>query len=96
MLRIFFSRSNLGFAGVLMFFLFGLVPNVKAQQRQQIFQTSPEASALTKMVNYPINFNTGVPNIAIPLYEIQAGDLKLPIELSYHAGGFKIHEQVSC
>lgn len=56
---------------------------------------TPEAAALAKMVNYPINYNTGVPNINIPFYEISVGSLKLPITLNYHAGGFKINEQAT-
>lgn len=56
---------------------------------------TPEAAALAKMVNYPVNYNTGVPNINIPFYEINVGSLKLPITLNYHAGGFKINEQAT-
>jgi len=54
---------------------------------------SPEAAALTKMVNYPVSFNTGIPSISLPLYQIESGGLSLPIALNYHAGGFKIHEK---
>ncbi|QDW25177.1 hypothetical protein FFJ24_010320 [Pedobacter sp. KBS0701] len=56
---------------------------------------SPEAAALAKMVNYPVNFNTGVPDISVPLYTLQAGGLSLPITLSYHAGGFKTNERAT-
>ncbi|TJZ61997.1 hypothetical protein FAZ15_05655 [Sphingobacterium olei] len=62
-------------------------------QPNNIVPVSPEAAALTKMVNYPINLNTGLPDISIPFYEINVGGLKLPIALEYHAGGFKINEQ---
>ncbi|WP_298646915.1 hypothetical protein [uncultured Proteiniphilum sp.] len=54
---------------------------------------SPEAAALTKMVNYPVNLYTEVPDISIPLYEIKVGELTLPITLQYHAGGFKVNER---
>ena len=54
---------------------------------------TPEAAALAKMVNYPISYNTGIPDIRIPLYEIKTGGMVLPIELVYHSGGFKINEQ---
>lgn len=70
--------------------------NVFSQQQNSNFvnlPVTPEAAALAKMVNYPINYNTGVPNINIPFYEIQLGSLKLPITLNYHAGGFKINEK---
>lgn len=55
---------------------------------------SPTAAAIAKSVNYPVNLNSGVPDISIPLGKIQAGgNLVLPVELSYHAGGFKINER---
>jgi hypothetical protein len=54
---------------------------------------TPEAAALAKMINYPVNHNTGIPDIRLPLYEIKVGGLTLPIELVYHAGGFKVNEQ---
>lgn len=60
---------------------------------QGIMPVSPEAATLTKMVNYPVSYYTGIPDIRIPLYEIEVGELKLPITLQYHAGGFKINEK---
>lgn len=70
--------------------------NVFSQQQNSNYvnlPVTPEAAALAKMVNYPISYNTGVPNINIPFYEISVGNLKLPIQLDYHAGGFKINEK---
>lgn len=61
--------------------------------KPQIIPVSPEAAALAKMVNYPVNLNTGIPDISIPFYEINVGGMKLPIALQYHAGGFRINEQ---
>lgn len=60
--------------------------------QNKIAPVSPEAASLAKQINYPVNFNTGIPNIEVPLYEVSAGGLVLPIYLSYHAGGFKINE----
>ena len=92
MLKIFInsvSRSLLFFS-----FLAVYVSDANAQtQKRDITPTSPEAAALTKMVDYPINLNTGVPNISVPLYQVESGSLKLPISISYHSGGFKIGEQ---
>ncbi|TKK64359.1 hypothetical protein FC093_22665 [Ilyomonas limi] len=51
---------------------------------------SPEASSFTKYGNYDVNLFTGIPNITIPLYEIQVGELKVPITLNYHTSGIKI------
>ncbi|MEH3114022.1 hypothetical protein [Pedobacter terrae] len=72
-----------------------LVHHFANAQSQAKVPVSPEAAALTKMVNYPVNFNTGIPDISVPLYNVQAGNLSLPIKLSYHAGGFKIHERAT-
>ncbi|WP_346319533.1 hypothetical protein [Chitinophaga sp. YIM B06452] len=62
-------------------------------QHQKIVPVTPEAAALAKANNYEVSMNTGVPNIGIPFFEISSGSLKLPIGISYHAGGFKITEK---
>lgn len=64
-------------------------------QPNKIVPVSPEAAALSKMINYPVNLNTGIPDISIPLHEITAGKLVLPITLQYHAGGFRINERAT-
>lgn len=66
-------------------FMYGQTPN--------IVPVSPEASALAKMVNYPVSLNTGLPDISIPLYKIESGGMTLPVALNYHPGGFKINER---
>lgn len=66
---------------------------IYSQEKTKIVPSSPEAAALTKMVNYPVNMNTGIPDINIPIYEINSGGLTLPVTLQYHSGGFKINEQ---
>ena len=50
---------------------------------------SIQAEELKKFGEYPIDFSTGVPNITIPLYEIEIGDFRLPIAIAYHASGLK-------
>jgi hypothetical protein len=60
-----------------------------------VIPPSPTAAALGKYGEIPVSLYTGVPNISIPLYEINEGDIKLPISLSYHAGGIKVEEIAS-
>jgi YD repeat-containing protein len=62
-------------------------------KKNDFVPSSPEANALTKMTTYPVNLNTGIPEISIPLYQIESGSLKLPIQINYHSGGFKINEK---
>jgi YD repeat-containing protein len=64
----------------------------KIPQLPTIVPVSPEASALAKYINYPVSYGTGLIDISIPLYEIEVGDLMLPIGLSYHASGIKVNE----
>lgn len=59
----------------------------------RIVPVSPEAAAMEKYRSYPVDYCTGIPNITIPLYEIVAGDITLPISLSYHASGLKPKER---
>lgn len=59
----------------------------------RIVPVSPEATMMEKFQSYPVDYCTGVPNITIPLYEIDLGELTIPITLSYHASGLKPKEQ---
>jgi len=56
---------------------------------------SPNAAALGKVADIPISYQTGLPNISIPIYTIKEGPLQLPISLSYHASGLKTMETSS-
>lgn len=53
---------------------------------------SPQAVAFSRYGEYPVSHATGVPQINIPLYEIQFKDIKLPISISYHASGIKVDD----
>mgnify|MGYP003513248460 FL=1 len=61
----------------------------------QVNIASPNAAELGKYVDVPVDYNTGVPQISIPIYTIQTGTLALPISLSYHASGIKVMENSS-
>ncbi|WP_343540186.1 DUF5977 domain-containing protein [Sphingobacterium thalpophilum] len=54
--------------------------------------SSPTAASLGKYVDIPVNKNTGIPEISIPIYTVSSGSLKLPVSLGYHAGGLKVQE----
>lgn len=57
-----------------------------------IFPPSPEASAFAKYAKIPINLSTGIPNINLPLLELEGRDMNIPISLSYHSAGNKVNE----
>ena len=70
-----------------------LVPSLVMAQYKVDVPTSPDAAAFAKVANYPMSTNTGLPDISIPLHEIEVGGMKLPITLNYHSGGFKTAER---
>ena len=61
----------------------------------EVIPPSPTAASLGEYGDIPVSTYTGIPNISIPLYQIQSRDLSLPISLSYHAGGVKVEEEAS-
>ena len=50
---------------------------------------APTAAALGKYGETPVSNYTGIPQIAIPLYELKGKVLNVPISLSYNAGGIR-------
>lgn len=54
-----------------------------------VIPPTPQAAALARYGEYPVSHTTGIPDITIPLYEIDLGGYKLPISISYHASGFR-------
>jgi RHS repeat-associated protein len=62
---------------------------------KDVVPVSPNAAALGKYTDIPIELSTGVPNINVPIYTIQEGPLSVPISLSYHASGVKVNEVAS-
>lgn len=66
-----------------------------AQSSNLPVQLSPNVNELLRYVDVPVNKYTGIPDITIPLYEVNSGSLKLPVNLSYHGGGIKVSQEAS-
>jgi YD repeat-containing protein len=56
---------------------------------------SPNASALAKFGEVPVDKSTGIPTISIPIFNYEDRGINLPISLTYHAGGIKVQEEAS-
>lgn len=56
---------------------------------------SPNASAIEKFNIIPVSNSTGIPEIAIPLWNWQKGMLNFNLGLRYHAGGVKVDDIAS-
>ncbi|NJN28668.1 MAG: hypothetical protein HC819_23170 [Cyclobacteriaceae bacterium] len=72
---------------------------IKAQAQDNQFKEpiprTPNAASLGKYGDVPVSYHTGVPNISIPIYTVEEGDLSLPISISYHSSGIKVDEVAS-
>lgn len=53
---------------------------------------SPDAAALGKFVEVPVSNYSGLPEIGIPIYSLNAKGMNVPVSLSYHASGVKVKE----
>ncbi|MDR0863645.1 MAG: RHS repeat protein, partial [Candidatus Symbiothrix sp.] len=60
--------------------------------RPKIVLPSPQSQLFEKYVNHKISEYNGLPDITIPLYEIEVKGLKIPIALTYHASGIKYQQ----
>lgn len=56
----------------------------------EVVPPSPTAAALGQYGEIPVDLYHGLPNISVPLYEIVVDDVKVPINLSFHASGHKV------
>ncbi|WP_445432319.1 hypothetical protein [Chryseobacterium indoltheticum] len=57
--------------------------------------TTPEVAQLMKIDFIPTNLYTGRVDINLPLFEIQSGDIKVPISLKYNSSGIKVEEEAA-
>lgn len=78
------------FVGVLLVIMFGTSQSFG--QDMNFTFPSPESSLLVRGVMNPVNLNTGVVNVQVPLFSIQEGGLNLPVYLSYQTSGIKLHD----
>jgi hypothetical protein len=58
-----------------------------------IIPPSPNASALMKFADVPVSTYTGTANVSVPIYNIQARGISVPISLDYSTGGIKLKEE---
>lgn len=65
------------------------------QELPKILPPSPEAANAFKFSEIPVSLYTGLPNIDIPLFEIESGGVTIPISISYHARGIQVAEIAS-
>jgi len=61
----------------------------------KITPVSPNTASMGLYGQIPVGHYTGVPNIDIPLYEIDLDGKKIPISISYHGSGIRLAQEAS-
>lgn len=56
---------------------------------------SPNTASLGKFGFIPVNYATGIPNITLPIWEINEQGLSLPVSLIYNNNGLRVSEEAS-
>ncbi len=59
-----------------------------------VIPPDPISAEFQKYLGYPVSHATGLPQINIPLYTMNAGNMSIPFSLSYHASGIKVEQQM--
>lgn len=62
---------------------------------QNYHPASPAAFEFLKYTEMPVSEYTGIPNISIPLYQIEEDGVTIPLNLTYHAGGIRVNQEAS-
>jgi len=89
-------KKLLLFIGAILSLFVSNVSHSQELELREVISASPEAAALAKFVNTPVNYSNGLPNIQIPFYTIQTrSGLSIPIYISYHASGIKVNEHAT-
>lgn len=60
-----------------------------------VIPNSPNAASLGVYGSTPVGHYTGIPDISIPLHEIELDGKKIPVSVSYHASGVKVSQEAS-
>jgi hypothetical protein len=60
-----------------------------------IIPPSPDVASLAKIGELSTGMHTGSANVSIPLYELSAGSIKIPIALSYATNGTRTNDIAS-
>lgn len=56
---------------------------------------SPNVSIMERFDTFKVNYFNGLPDISIPLFEIQTRGFSIPINLQYHSSGIKVSDVAS-
>ncbi len=98
-LRLFFLISCIGAFGFAQEDYYGETLNSNLYTASQVIVSPsiqpPDVAAFQKNTFVPVSNYTGRANISIPIYEVSAGNMSVPISLSYNSSGVKVADMAS-
>jgi YD repeat-containing protein len=59
-----------------------------------VIPPDPISAEFQKYLGYPVSYATGLPQINVPLYTMNAAGVSIPFSLSYHASGIKVGQNM--
>jgi hypothetical protein len=86
--KIIFRMTNLAL-GCIAVLSESLAQNYKAETPVPL---TPNAASIARYGDVPIGLYTGQPKISFPIYEINTGKIRLPIELVYNYNGLRLED----
>lgn len=92
MIKIYLPNRYFSSLFPVLFLLFAVRVSPDAHAQAYYASPSPHAAGLLRHANIPVNLNTGIANITVPLFDLPAGGIDIPITLSYHASGHKVRD----
>ncbi|HWB27598.1 MAG TPA: DUF5977 domain-containing protein [Chitinophagaceae bacterium] len=58
-----------------------------------IIPPSPNAASLMKFSDIPVSTYTGTADVTVPIYNIEAKGISIPVSVAYHTGGIRLREE---
>ena len=80
---------------ICLFFLVNASAQEDAYSVTDLHPASPTAFQFMKYTEMPVSEYTGIPEISVPLYEINVDGVKLPVNLTYHSRGINVTQEAS-
>jgi YD repeat-containing protein len=84
--------SLLTYPILLMVLLISFSDAVSQSKLPQVVPVSPNAAVMAKYGETPVSLYNGTANLTVPLYQVQSGDITVPVSLEYRTVGIKVDE----
>lgn len=71
----------------------GMLAGMEAGAQSLPSTPSAESMGLIRSIQTPVDLSTGVPQIQVPLYNVESFGIQVPVSLNYHASGLRVEDR---